>query len=1678
MADIPIPDPPDLSRTEDAEGASQLPQEAPAQEPPSPGSDGATATLKAGVQGEATPSTPSPGAGSVPLKASSANGAPFGQGSTPTLSMPHPKKFTHVNINKKFLEKTSSASSPGQTPSVSATTKAGSSNQKPVLQSLPSHSRLVTAKLTATPQPSTTTGPGWSRPSSAVPSSTPTPSSATAPKPLTLPAAASGHAPPQPPPAGKVIQPQPRAASEALTSIKEGSSKPAWGNAKALAAIVNKPDLAQLDFPTAAEVAQGRAAKLMEKNQIPPAAAEQKPANTAEADAFRGLHLDPNAHHWDEEEDDDNFLDGVIEFGDGRQYNVQATDAVTASPQEAPELTADGDAESTQPVSKEERFADDFDRSWPRSRITTTLPHPPREQLAPGSASPSSSQSVHSPSEQSRVLFNERSNRLEPYSNAHRQGPAGPGGLLRRGSRSEHPISPTESRNGRDVPPHQHLQGVQLLQKTHAGHGASAESHLPSGGDRTAFPPVGDRFRDREPRREQTFPPHAMQRTPSHGAPARPRDHYNPFGLPSISPVGPGPHEGPSEERPRRTSTMGPPPLPLPVDRSRAGRQLPPHLSNARPQLPPLRTESVADNRQPPSAQLSAEPLPTPAPPRSTTQSSPAVSEKALQPPPTMAIVDIDEVRKAAMHSAAERARLRRQEEEEEREREKERARRKAAELEEKMKAQAAQAAPEQPASVQSAPVSQPTQPEKQQQVAGSQNDVTEAQVIEIIEEAVHSVQTVPKSAPAHITRQVAAADQPSPISQPVSSIRPTFARESSKPGAPRPVENRRPPGPATVSASPVVPSPSDSLSWRNSKPPAPRPPAPQPEQAPTAPPPPPPMLAEAASFPEQTDDLEVVDFSDFGKFAGVEEPATSKPQEQETETDVRPRPRRPSAADFLDDHVPAPRTATYPVKSDEGPWRRKPTASAIAAEQTLTVTTQTEVQTLPKLSVQEKPKVHIITPDAAESKPVPPIPSGSGKGPEETARMHAASSAVPQKSPLTPAYREAPMSALNDVISRIKGALDDMHTKPEPPKQLQKWLPPALRARVDLPPSTPTEVFDITVPEPPRSPKPVWNVFAVKLPRTSKPLEAISKKQFNSSQIHMRVRWDILSFEPAPTGFNRRDFNPNDALFPRPPLHKGPIRYRVVIPRVRRSGPVVNLPPRSAKPSTQADIASSWRKTAPSMAKVAEVDEPQPMELDTVSRSPPPDAPSKSASTATNSETATVALANGISSKGRTQPKMPAGSDVAFYRDARVETVVESKATVRFIFTSELEEERVSPKAPQVELPAATVSSQGSTAVSSRATGEASNNSPWNLGLPLSQSARSEPEIATQNVHMAEQRPKTPPSQQSSSWMKSPRAFSSKESPSRAPDPEHLKAVWSQASAKTELPSINSLEGIADDLITVPFSLQDVKSEDGETPPPSGSGPSSRMSLHDVRRAFQQVPSSSASSASRGTSLPSVTSPTNSSTARQQPTFAFSPPMHGANLRPAYPSYPSPLLSHSPPMMYPHPMTASPVPRPMVAASPSYGQHVWVQVPGPQVPGGMMRPPTSPYPAQLLPYPSPGGPVPVYAPPPSSMQTPTSQQPNGIPARAHAMPMMSPIMQPTHSNHGMYAGSPVLMHAPPVPVMSVPANHGYHTTAGLQPHQGQARRTFENHSGVPVQHSQHPSYSTIPPNSFVRPNW
>ena len=365
------------------------------------------------------------------------------------------------------------------------------------------------------------------------------------------------------------------------------------------------------------------------------------------------------------EGDDDDFLDGVIEFGDGKQYKIEPADAkpsvasedlASASKLQGPE-TGSGAEPS---VSKDNRFADDFDRSWPRSTTTPTLPH--QRDLPPHTATGQYSQS-------GRTLFNERSNRLEHVPSgfvSHREGPPQPS--ARRDSRSH----PMERRFSGDNAAHGPTQGVQLLQKPpHL-----AEAPFRSRGVRPGPPHEGELKHDglllTSPRMplsagsqasfsgKDTLPP-SMTRTPSTAG--RSRDLEPEFRL-------------------RRLSNMGPPPLPPPsaADRSKdIERQLPPHLSplplplHRAPSRGSVRRDSVISDESPSA-------LP-PSSPRTPTVQSPIADAKALAANP-----EYEEASKVAMHTAAERARRRRQQEEEEREKEKERARKKAAELEAKFK--------------------------------------------------------------------------------------------------------------------------------------------------------------------------------------------------------------------------------------------------------------------------------------------------------------------------------------------------------------------------------------------------------------------------------------------------------------------------------------------------------------------------------------------------------------------------------------------------------------------------------------------------------------------------------------------------------------------------------------------------------------------------------------------------------------------------------------------------------------------------------------------------------------------------------------------------------------------------------------------------------------------------------
>ncbi|KAG1838262.1 hypothetical protein F4604DRAFT_1998028 [Suillus subluteus] len=149
-----------------------------------------------------------------------------------------------------------------------------------------------------------------------------------------------------------------------------------------------------------------------------------------------------------------------------------------------------------------------------------------------------------------------------------------------------------------------------------------------------------------------------------------------------------------------------------------------------------------------------------------------------------------------------------------------------------------------------------------------------------------------------------------------------------------------------------------------------------------------------------------------------------------------------------------------------------------------------------------------------------------------------------------------------------------------------------------------------------------------------------------------------------------------------------------------------------------------------------------------------------------------------------------------------------------------------------------------------------------------------------------------------STPWTKSPLSFSSaKESP-----PSDKALVHT---------AINSLEGVADDLTALPFTLQDVKSEDGETPPPtSAANIPFKMSLRDVTRAFQQVPTSS-----NATTRSSSMLPTSSAAGPiSRPSNYTYGPVQLPNMS-VWPPFPySPMMAHPPsptPLVYPPPSPA-----------------------------------------------------------------------------------------------------------------------------------------------------------------------
>ncbi|KAJ9098789.1 hypothetical protein QFC19_006266 [Naganishia cerealis] len=367
------------------------------------------------------------------------------------------------------------------------------------------------------------------------------------------------------------------------------------------------------DFPTAMEVIAGRRSAVVQAQQAAQAKAAHNQAILEGLNAFRGTNKDPNAHHWDEEDDEDLEFPQALDFGDGTTYTLPvATNNRESDPAQATRTdvhTGDMQQSDNKPVSKQERFAkDDFDRSWP--------PKPQYGMLAQDKGRANDHQANNDHLASTRTLYNARLNKMEPS--------------FERPTHSSAELAPTHilPRSGKDAVSQTGVNtNIQDKQAEHQPLERQVSRDRPWG--RVQPPVIGT---ERNP---------WARRRPSE------TDHSRTWGPPHVV----------SDHQPwSRGSEAAKLRQPLDESRTEGNKARSPEAHQS--QLQPLFSQSHA---------ISAA-IPT-----------------AITPSDLVAkTIDITEIQKDEMHRAAEQARLRRQQEEAEREAQKERARQKAKELAER----------------------------------------------------------------------------------------------------------------------------------------------------------------------------------------------------------------------------------------------------------------------------------------------------------------------------------------------------------------------------------------------------------------------------------------------------------------------------------------------------------------------------------------------------------------------------------------------------------------------------------------------------------------------------------------------------------------------------------------------------------------------------------------------------------------------------------------------------------------------------------------------------------------------------------------------------------------------------------------------------------------------------------
>ncbi|KAG8733726.1 hypothetical protein FRC11_003342 [Ceratobasidium sp. 423] len=915
-------------------------------------------------------------------------------GAAATLATPAPtKRFTSMNINKKFLAKTvagSPSSSSSSAPKASTSTSAGmldipsylnyvAHSDKParpaVITPQPS-SRLITKKLTAAAPIAPASG-GWSlRP-------TPPTSLSSSPAPGDVSAAAQSGKPPAE--ANHSNRPALVTTASGLSVDARSSAKASreQSPAKAWATVpstVGDSKRNLQDFPTAAEAAADSA-----EHKRPGASAVQHPHHSAvdvavekdtdARDSFRGMHLDPNAHHWDEMEDEsEDFLGEVIDFGDGKTYAIPHEDA---------------DSTSASAFNNGSRLGDDYDGNRPRSRP---------QQSEPESTHGSRFSQQHGlPPRQpdGRHLFNERSNRLEPV---------------------KAPPSTAGSAFHQHAPPYAHLPPRSAPRRN----STLSSSDRPKLGHGREPPP-----------HTRDLPPHAQSGFPPDGKTRRPSDAHS-----SHSPVERRSSFLHDEERPRLGSIglkgRAPEDLGLGLRRetshdsrlSGGDRRSWSRASSHRVPLDPSHHTNTPGSsathhtpEKPTADPSSVSDIPR-SPLRGTNALHTGTSEAANT---AVAPAVLDEEREKYMKLAAERARRRKQEEEAAIEEARERARKKAAELEALSKASLVSTSPLRQASGAKSP--------------GSKSPLAKS----------------PSIAPSALLPVPATSELPPKKNE---SLAPESAATTASSWRQPPAEPKAPPA-----------APDDK------------------PKEPQAPPPPASAHLGGLGMPSieelgKADGLvEVLDFSDMSKLAGRRTSITS-PSESH-------RRRRSAASDFLDEPLGGRRTS----QGQTNVWNRdaRPTHENHEGRDRTVHGRQS--------SLSNKPAN-----ESTWSRATPPVGAG----------MSAAG---------RPGFKEAPISALDDVMSRIKGVLTDMHAEekpvsapgpaPAPSKatsgvssrwkgnDVSNWRDNMGKKQPNGPPEpTPTEPFATTRLERPDTPPPAWKSLTVHISKSNVTRPPLNKKQ------------------------------------------------------------------------------------------------------------------------------------------------------------------------------------------------------------------------------------------------------------------------------------------------------------------------------------------------------------------------------------------------------------------------------------------------------------------------------------------------------------------------------------------------------------------------------------------------------